>query len=397
MKICSVVPWFPSIDAENLESRQGIFEYRQAIELHKRGHQFRVISLRWSGQQEQEVINTDFIVYRVPYYFSSMRYPLPRFVKLGKKIREVCDNWSPDLVIYNHMEYLTAVPSLYLRAKINAPVVVTTDGIPGVTGAFGNRIVDLGGYLYALLIGKRIFRLADGIQLMNSELYKYVAKLNIDSHKIFTITRGVDTELFKPHDGDPQLRQELGIEPDDVIILYVGRLDIIKGVDYLMKAIERIASSHQNVKFLIVGEGSLKAKYESLCVPLKGKVIFTGFRKDVPQLMNISHIFVLSSLMEGSPNVILEASSSGLPVVCTAVGEAREFVLDGESGFLVSPRDTEGLTEAIIKLMESPSLRQQMGYVGRKRVEERFSWKLIARRLEEAYQGVIEDHQRMSN
>ena len=390
MKICQIAPWFPSMNPTTPESRQGIFEYRQIMKLNERGHEFKVISIKWKGQSKYEKINNSIDIYRIPYLFSRIRYPIPNFIKLTNKIKEICNNWHPDIMVYNHMEYLTALPGLYLQKKIKIPVIVTIDSLPGVTWFCGNKIIDIIGYLYSMLIGKRIFNAADGIQFLSSELYNYIPKLNIEANKVFVITRGVDTELFKPRNGKEFLKNELGIKEENMVVLYVGRLDLVKGVNYLLQAAKEIVPHYKNVKFLIVGDGSFRGEYEAFAKHFLDNIFFTGFREDIPELMNISDIFVLPSLSEGAANVVMEASASGLPILATKVGEVSQIVLDGKTGILIKPKKVDSLVSAIEKLIADPILAKEMGKAGRKRMEEHYSWEIICRKLEMFYTEIIE-------
>jgi len=395
MKICYVVPWFPSLNVSTIEARQAIFGYRQIMKHSARGHEFKIISLKWKGQYEHEVISDSVEVYRVPYIFKffQIRYPIPNLFTLTRKIKNLCDNWNPDLLIYSHINFLTALPIFYLKRRLKVPSIVTTDCFPGISWFYGDKVVDAIGYLYSMLIGKRVFKLADGIQLMSSQLAEYMSRLDIEEHKVFTIPRGVDTDLFQLREGDERLKSELGIKENDTVILYVGRLDRVKGVDYLIQAAKEVLANHDkvgNIKFLIVGGGSLRKQYEKLASPFSKNIIFLGFRNDVPQLMNIAHIFVLSSLSEGAANVVMEASASGLPVVATAVGEVPQIVADGESGWLVKPKDVDGLAEKIETIINNPLLGKKMGEAGRKRIEQKYSWEIICEKLEKAYQEVID-------
>ena len=390
MNICQIVPWFPSMNPTTLESRQGIFEYRQIIKLNERGHEFKVIAVKWNGQSNYEEINNNIEVYRIPYIFSIIGYPVPNFIKLTNKIKEICNNWHPDVIVYSHMEYLTALPSLYLKIKI--PLIVTTDFLIGVSHFHGNKIIDTIGYLHAMLIGKRIFKVADGIQFLGSELYNYISKLNINANKVFVIPRGVDTELFKPREGNESLRAELRIEDDDMVVLYVGRLEHIKGVNYLLQAAKELIPRYRNLKFLIVGDGSLREECEAFAKSFSDNIIFTGFMDDIPALMNISDIFVLPSLAEGAANAVMEASASGLPVIATDVGEIPKMILDNKTGILIKLKklkDMNGLVGALKKLIDDPLLAKEMGIQGRSYIERYYTWGAICDRLEGFYRGVI--------
>jgi len=395
MKICYVVPWFPSLNASNIEARQAIFGYRQIVKHSERGHEFKVISLKWKGQLKREIVSDRVEVYRLPYIFRflQIRYPVPNLFALTCKIKGLCDDWNPDLIIYSHINFLTALPIFYLKRRLKIPSMVTTDSFPGISWFYGDKVVDSIGYLYTKVIGKRILKLADGIQLMSSQLLEYVKELGIDEHKVFTISRGVDTEMFRPGDGDELLKKELGIKEKDTVVLYVGRLDLVKGVDYLLQAAKEILTKHDrtdNIKFLIVGGGGLQKQYEKLASSFPESIVLLGFRTDVPELMKLAHVLVLTSLSEGAANVVMEASASGLPVVATAVGEVPNIVSDGETGLLVEPKDVNGLVDKLETIINNPLLGKRMGVAGRKRMEQKYSWETICERLEKAYQEVID-------
>jgi len=391
-----VVPWFPSLRAKTVESQQGMFEYRQSMALVSRGNEFRIISLKWHGQSKSENIGENIRIIRTPILltFPQIRYPVPNLITLTREIKKVCLEWQPDILIYGHLIYLTTLPILWLKNKLDVPTIVTTDVFPGISWFYGNKLVDGIGYLYSMTIGKTLLKQADKIQFLSSQLTEYVNRLSIERDKAFVVTRGVDTELFKPRDNQGHLRVELGIAENDAVILYVGRLDLVKGVTYLLQAVERILSKHSKVTFLIVGDGSLREKYEDFARPYSANIIFTGWRNDVPQLMNIADIFVLPSLSEGAANVAMEASASGLPVIATEVGEVPNIIADGETGILLKPKDVDGLTEALETLIADPSLARNMGKAGRTRMEEKYGWERICQSLEKEYQEVIESFNR---
>ena len=397
MKICYIVPWFPFLDRNTVGAQQGIFEYRQVIKLNERGHEFRVISVKWQGQKDYEKINDGISVYRVPYIFDftkKIRFPVPNFIKLTNRIKVTFDQWNPDLIVYSHAEYLTSLPIFYLKNKMKAPTIVAIDTLHGVSWFYGSIIVDVGAYLHSMLIVKPIFKIANGIHLIGNELCKYASKLGIDMNKTSIITRGVDTELFKPRDGKNRLKEKMGIKPEDAIVLYVGRLDRGKGVDCLLHAAKEMIPRYANLKFVIVGDGSLKHEYEQFAKSFSYNIIFTGYREDVSALMNISDIFVLPSLSEGAANVVMEASASGLPVIATKVGEVPRIVLDSKTGILIKLNDVNSLVNALKKLVDNPLLAVKMGEMGRIKIEEEYDWGGICRKIEKFYIEVIEKYKR---
>jgi glycosyltransferase involved in cell wall biosynthesis len=389
MRICHIVPWFPSKIPTTLESRQGLFEYRQIQNLTKFANEIKVISIKWPGQDEYEKFGDAIDVYRIPYIFEMLRYPFPNFFKLIRVIKKIVLYWNPDILVFSHMEYLTGLPSIYLKNKLNVPIIVIIDSLPGFNWQSGNPIVDLIAYFNSILIGKMIFKSADGIHFLSYELCKFVKKLNIDENKVFIITRGVDTNAFRPTDKNDNLKESLGIEKNDRIILYVGRLDPIKGVNNLILSAKDLLNIYKDIKFIIVGDGSLRSELESLAKPFLGKIIFTGYRDNIAELMNIADIFVLPSLSEGAANVVLEASASGLPVVATKVGQIPKIVLDAKTGLLIEPKDILSLKNSLRYLLDNPTKGKEMGVSGRNHIIENYGWEIITEKILMAYENVI--------
>ena len=144
-------------------------------------------------------------------------------------------------------------------------------------------------------------------------------------------------------------------------------------------------------KFLVVGEGAEKNRLKKLAEKLNisENVIFTGLRGDVREILVITDIFVLPSLFEGLPNVIMEAMLAGKPVVATHIPGNDELVIDGETGSLVLSKDSDSLASAIINILENPDKGKQMGINGRKRVEEYFSIDETVKKTEELYEALV--------
>ena len=126
----------------------------------------------------------------------------------------------------------------------------------------------------------------------------------------------------------------------------------------------------------MVGDGPLRSALSDTAraLHLNGAVTFLGNRRDIPELLRVFDLFVLSSVKEGLPIVLLEAMAAGLPVVATAVDGNPELVVHQETGLLVPPRDAEALAEAICDLLEHPEKAQRMGRRGQERVRQHFSF-----------------------
>ena len=214
--------------------------------------------------------------------------------------------------------------------------------------------------------------------------------------KINVIYNGVDVEKFKPLPNKGEIRQKLGLREDSRIILCVGRLYHRKGLSTLLRAVPKVASTFDDVKFIVAGKGLKGEEKElsNLATSLKVKdfVTFTGYFPDeaLPNLYAASDIFVLPALYENFPFAILESQASGLPVISTRVGGIPEYVTEGKNGLLIDPGDHEQLASAMITLLSDTDLAAKLGEAGRKLVEEKFAWPLITGQVIETYRKVLE-------
>jgi glycosyltransferase involved in cell wall biosynthesis len=171
------------------------------------------------------------------------------------------------------------------------------------------------------------------------------------------------------------LRQELRLSGDALLVGMVGRLVEQKGMGYGVQAFASLAEQDPQAHLVIVGDGSLRSvlQAEVVGLGLETRTHFTGWRDDVPQMMQALDVFLMPSLWEGFGLVLLEAMAAGIPVVASAVSAIPEVVLQGETGLLVPARDVQGLTEALRQLLTDAPLRQHMGLMGQERAETQFS------------------------
>jgi len=210
--------------------------------------------------------------------------------------------------------------------------------------------------------------------------------VDIPAAKISLIHNGIDLSAAPP--GDPEARRkELGLTPDDVVLVSVGRLAAIKNYSLLLDALARAAREVPALKLVMVGEGPERLGLEAAAtrLGLSGRVHFLGARDDVRDWLALGHIFALPSLYEGVSLALLEAMAAGLPAVVTRVGGNPEVVRDGECGFLIESGDTEGFARALIALAREGGLRAKMGRAARARIEAEFDLKKAVKQYEEIY------------
>jgi len=183
------------------------------------------------------------------------------------------------------------------------------------------------------------------------------------------------------------VRAELGIGPEDLVVTTVGFLRRPKTMDVLIEAAAKIVPRFPNLKVLIVGEGNDRPVYEALIEKLGvgDTVKLLGLRSDVPDLLAESDVAVLSTNSEGSPLSVMEYMDAGLPVVGSRVGGIPDLIDDGVEGLLVEPGDPESLAQAIGRLLDGPEEARRMGERGRERRRREFDIDVMVRNLENLY------------
>jgi len=216
--------------------------------------------------------------------------------------------------------------------------------------------------------------------------------------KISVIRNGIDTSRFNGLRDDGRIRQELGLPPEAPLVTLVSRLSRnkdfeFKGITHFLDAAARVSAGFDDVRFLIVGDGVLREELERRAerLGLTRRVLFTGFRLDVPEILAASTIAVLPSLSEWMSNSLLESMAAGVPVVATRVGGNPEAVGDDEGGLLVPAGDDAFLATAIGRLLRDRELRASLGRGGRQRVERLFSIRRMVGDTEALYRRLLEE------
>lgn len=216
----------------------------------------------------------------------------------------------------------------------------------------------------------------------------------IDPMRTNVIYNGVDMPSTVSAE---EARKEFDVD-GEIVVLNIAALKEVKGQLFLIEAAKAISKSSEKVKFWIVGEGEKKS-YLSEKIrteDLEQKFNLFGFQKDISKILLTADIFVLPSLHEAFPYTILEAMAHQKPVVATEVGGVPEAVLDGVTGFLVSPADAGALSERISYLIEHPELRKKMGEAGAQRVAENFNLKLMLEEHDRLYSSLLARKSRQS-
>jgi glycosyltransferase involved in cell wall biosynthesis len=225
-----------------------------------------------------------------------------------------------------------------------------------------------------------------------------IAAERLSARKVGVIHNGVDLQRLAsiPMGFNGQssysLRRQLGL-PTGPLVGTFARLAPQKDISNLLAAVpfvlERVADAH----FIIAGDGPLREELQAdvLNRGLANRVLFLGFRADIPALLEAIDLFVLSSTWEGLPVTVLEAMARGKPVVSTNVGGVADAVIPGATGLLVPSRNPTELGKAIVGLLSDPAARCRMGLLGRRRVAEEFSIQAMVSRIEALYIRELSD------
>lgn len=207
-----------------------------------------------------------------------------------------------------------------------------------------------------------------------------------DEARIVRIGNGINIDEFVKYTYSGIIRERLGIDNDEFVIGFIGRIVREKGVMELIEAFKIVSEEAYRTRLLVIGETPPSESDDGLNIELREyivrnnleeKVTLTGFRNDIPELINIMDVFVLPSHREGLPRTIIEAMASGKPVIATDISGCREEVIDKSTGLLVPMRDSASLAKAIEQLLNDGALAKRMGEAGRKRAIEEYDEKRV--------------------
>lgn len=321
-------------------------------------------------------------IYAVPkkYFYPITGISYAHFVS-GYAIKNIKP--KPDL-IQAHFSYPDGFGMMGLAKKWNVPLVISA------LGTIERKVAYEDSYTSKQIIEAMNF--ADRILSVSEDLKLHIINLGINENKVIVVPNGVDTEKFKPL-GKESVRNLLNLPRDKNIVLFVGALRNIKGVNYLIEAAKNFVSTNTEL-YLVGRDDGLKKNLVKMAQELKitDYIKFIGpvDHDAIPLWISASDILVLPSLSEGRPNVVLEALACEVPVVATDVGGVPELMINGETGYLVPAKNSPELSNKINKLLEDDSLRDKMGKLGRKSIVERgLTWEAHAKKTVDIFSELL--------
>jgi glycosyltransferase involved in cell wall biosynthesis len=231
------------------------------------------------------------------------------------------------------------------------------------------------------------------ISISKYEKKRLINEEGITPSKIVTIYNGIDYSKYRSI-SDLDLKKRLDIRTETPLVGFVAAFRQQKNHELLMLTAREVLKKNPEVIFLLVGDGETRGKIERMAgeLGIERNCRFTGFRNDIPDLISIFNVAVLSSHWEGLPLAVLEYMASSKPVVCTDVSGLSELVEDGVNGFLVKPGDYQEFSDKINTLLNDEELAYKMGKNGFYTVKNNFSEDMMMERIESLYDEILYDH-----
>ena len=303
----------------------------------KNGYFVTVVFFKGNGYWKKHLENLGVVVFQVPLLYSV--FSLNRIL-LSK---------SPD-ILHAHLqtcEIISWFTLLLYRKKIKFIISKHNDENSRFLPSFLQKPI------YKLIASKstKIIAISENVKSYCINI------LGINKDKIIVIYYGIDSIIYKKtnisSDEIKKLSVEFGLLEGEKVVGTIARLHPQKSLDTLIEALEIVNDKSENIKLIIVGEGPLEQNLKFICKQLniENKVIFTGKRNDIPNVLQLFDVFVLCSIYEGLGLVILEAMSAGVPVIGTIAGAIPEII--GNCGILVEPKNKYQLSDAIIELLNN--------------------------------------------
>jgi glycosyltransferase involved in cell wall biosynthesis len=253
-------------------------------------------------------------------------------------------------------------------------------------------------YRYQNPIGNWAFRWAEEVagacttqfvSVADAMTEQYLAAGIGTADRYVTIHSGMDVDAFLRARRDDAFRESLGISEGDRVVGTIARLSRLKGHEFLFEAAPRIVAVVPNVKFLLVGDGAYRERFEWLVASLglRSHFVFAGLvpPPEIPRYVSSMDVLVHLSLREGLPRALPQALACGKPVVAFDVDGAREVCLHGETGLLVRVGEVNALADGVIRLLQDATLADRMGARGRELVKEQFTEERMVQQLDELY------------
>ena len=368
MKVCIISPNFLEPKAWMVSA------YKTALLLKRAGFDVVVLTSKTEGSLAYEEVES-VKVFRMKCFFVPDPFNYTVTPGLFFRLLYLVHHEKPDVFIVSKYMFFTSL-SVFLLKLLGKKVVLQTDTFPGIVWFAPSKVLNAFMWVYSRTIGRIILKLSDCVVLLHEGLIPTAKKLKLNYS---VIHNGVD---LKEYDDALPSQEVLALKKDKVLVTYVGRLDAVKGYDILLQ-VAKVLEWNKELHFLFVcGDKNpeLRAKLQK---EHGENVTFWGFRKDIPQILKATDIYVLPSHAEGLPNTLMEAMSAGCACIASEVGGVPYLLTDKVNGFLVQPGNSDELQLALVQLVYDAELRYFLGMGSHQTIKEGFSWDVISKQWED--------------
>lgn len=256
--------------------------------------------------------------------------------------------FKPEL-IHAHFTWPSGYVAMKLKEELKIPYIITSHGYDAYDLPFRNKF-------YYNIVNRVLNNADEIITVSKNQKDIMIKKFDIPSAKIFVIPNGFDQKLFHSLNKN-SIRRKLSLPLDKKILLTVGNLKPVKGQKYLVKAAKKVIKKNKDLLFIVIGDGPERDNLnkEIIRSNLKDNFILAGAKpySEIPSWINACDVFVIPSLNEAGPSVLLEALACGKPVIGTKVGIIPEIIPKDNLGLVVPPGDADALVDGILKMLNT--------------------------------------------
>jgi len=344
-----------------------------------RGHNVDLISRKSFEANDIENVNL--------HWLSTFRHPLfLRYLCDTIEVRRLVKEIKPDIL---HIHYAVGYGLLGALSSFH-PFILSVWGSDVLVAPKQSKIYKL---TVELAIGR-----ADVIHCDADHIIAPLLKLGAKPEKINLVYFGVDTQKFKPMQGNEEFRERLGVA-DLPTVISVRSLEPIYDIETLINSMPLVLKEIPETKFSIVGGGSQEAKLkeQAKSLGISPSVKFTGRipNDELPEYLNSADIYVSTSLSDaGLASSTAEAMACGLPVIITDFGDNKKWVEDGINGFLIPLKNPQALASKIVYLIRNKEIRNRFGHINRQIIVDRNDWAKEMAKIEKLYESLVERSKR---
>ncbi len=373
MKIAQLTPYFyphlGGVESHVLELSKQLIE---------RGHDVIVVTTKLEGTEKREKVEGVPVKRVEP---MTIQYSTP----VVPEVRKVLLDMDYDLLHSHSPPPIMSFFGVRCANRKDVPFILTYHCDLELQNIFGPLMVQL----YERTFGTYTVSKSDRI-VTTTNSYGATSRA-VWHEEADIIPNAVDSSRFNPDNSGEEIRKKHDLG-DDKVVMYVGRIVYHKGLEYFVESAKYLGD---DTKYILVGEGDFMPELKKIVKreSLENKVIFAGrvTNEELPKYYAATDVFVLPSVsrLEAFGIVTMEAMASGVPVVVSDIPGVREVITEGRHGLLAEPMNSKDIAGKVRTILENPDLAQRMGKMGRKRIEEKFTWEKVAEEIEEVYEKLL--------